>query len=152
MLWVLPINVPVLIVWAHNLAVHWFTPFSSHHNVLSIMPFILLVQTLTNGAMIPRNTTRYVVHIPNVASYLKGPQLMWPILIIDFDISPPSSSSSLPYTQQFTVFHTRTFSTTLWILLLCGLYLSIFPPLDSLSAPWKIVWWKVRILEQKERR
>ncbi|KAK2758383.1 GPI inositol deacylase [Arachnomyces sp. PD_36] len=59
MLWVLPINVPVLIVWAHNLAVHWLTPFSSHHNVLSIMPFILLVQTLTNGTMIPRNTTRF---------------------------------------------------------------------------------------------
>lgn len=57
MLWVLPINLPVLVVWIHNLAVHWLTPFSSHHNVLSIMPFILLVETLTGGKMIPRLTT-----------------------------------------------------------------------------------------------
>lgn len=53
MLWVLPINVPVLVVWIHNLAVHWLTPFSSHHNVLSIMPFILLVETLSSGMMVP---------------------------------------------------------------------------------------------------
>ncbi|KIW25327.1 uncharacterized protein PV07_08514 [Cladophialophora immunda] len=53
MLWVLPINVPVLVVWVHNLAVHWLTPFSSHHNVLSIMPFILLVETLSSGKMVP---------------------------------------------------------------------------------------------------
>ena len=58
MLWVLPINAPVLIVWWHNLAVHWLTPFSSHHNVLSIMPFILLVETLTGGKMLPRLSTR----------------------------------------------------------------------------------------------
>ncbi|EEH11596.1 GPI inositol-deacylase [Histoplasma capsulatum G186AR] len=58
MLWILPVNVPVFAVWVHNLAVHWWTPFSSHHNVLSIMPFILLVETLTNGHMIPRITSR----------------------------------------------------------------------------------------------
>ena len=58
MLWILPINIPVLVVWVHNLAVHWLTPFSSHHNVLSIMPFILLVETMTSGRMIPRVTTR----------------------------------------------------------------------------------------------
>ncbi|KAI9807690.1 MAG: GPI inositol deacylase [Sarcosagium campestre] len=65
MLWILPINVPVLVVWIHNLAVHWLTPFSSHHNVLSIMPFILLVETLTSGRMIPRITSRirYVTSI-----------------------------------------------------------------------------------------
>lgn len=53
MLWVLPINLPVLVVWIHNMAVHWLTPFSSHHNVLSIMPFILLVETLSSGVMVP---------------------------------------------------------------------------------------------------
>ena len=60
MLWVLPINIPVLVVWIHNLAVHWLTPFSSHHNVLSIMPFVLLVESLTGGTMIPRVQSRYV--------------------------------------------------------------------------------------------
>lgn len=60
MLWVLPINILVLIVWVHNLAVHWLTPFSSHHNVLSIMPFMILVETMTTGLMIPRIFSRYV--------------------------------------------------------------------------------------------
>ncbi|KAH8597242.1 GPI inositol-deacylase-like protein [Bisporella sp. PMI_857] len=58
MLWILPINLPILVVWVHNLAVHWLTPFSSHHNVLSIMPFVLLVETLTSGRMVPRVTSR----------------------------------------------------------------------------------------------
>ncbi|KAJ2898848.1 uncharacterized protein MKZ38_003607 [Zalerion maritima] len=58
MLWVLPINLPILVVWIKNLAVHWLTPFSSHHNVLSIMPFIFLVETLISGKMIPRVTSR----------------------------------------------------------------------------------------------
>ncbi|PWW73118.1 PGAP1-domain-containing protein [Tuber magnatum] len=58
MLWILPINLPVLAVWIHNLTVHWLTPFSSHHNLLSIMPFILLVETLTTGNMIPRIRNR----------------------------------------------------------------------------------------------
>jgi len=65
MLWILPINLPILVVWIHNLAVHWFTPFSSHHNVLSIMPFIFLVETLTSGKMVPRASGRFR-HITNV--------------------------------------------------------------------------------------
>ncbi|KAI9846615.1 MAG: GPI inositol deacylase [Sclerophora amabilis] len=58
MLWILPINLPVLVVWVHNLTVNWLTPFSSHHNVLSIMPIVLLVETLTSGKMIPRVSNR----------------------------------------------------------------------------------------------
>ncbi|KAF2713243.1 GPI inositol-deacylase-like protein [Pleomassaria siparia CBS 279.74] len=54
MIWILPINLPVLVVWVRNLTVHWLTPFSSHHNILSIMPFILLVETLSTGRMVPR--------------------------------------------------------------------------------------------------
>ncbi|KAJ5665419.1 uncharacterized protein N7477_007867 [Penicillium maclennaniae] len=65
MLWILPINVLVLLVWAHNLVVHWFMPFSSHHNVLSIMPFLLLVETMTSGAMIPRIVNRFK-HVTSV--------------------------------------------------------------------------------------
>ncbi|KAM0510744.1 hypothetical protein ACHAPE_010593 [Trichoderma viride] len=57
MMWVLPINLPILAVWVRNLAVHWLTPFSSHHNVLSIMPFILLVENLTTGKMVPQITS-----------------------------------------------------------------------------------------------
>ena len=61
MLWVLPINLPVLVVWVRNLAVHWLTPFSPHHNILSILPFILLVETLSTGRMIPRAQTRFSI-------------------------------------------------------------------------------------------
>jgi GPI inositol-deacylase len=58
MLWILPINLPVLVVWIRNLAVRWLTPFSSHHNILSILPYILLVETLSTGRMIPRVMSR----------------------------------------------------------------------------------------------
>jgi len=69
MLWILPINLPILVVWVHNLAVHWLTPFSSHHNVLSIMPFILLVETLTSGKMVPRVTSR-LRHLTSVFFFI----------------------------------------------------------------------------------
>lgn len=65
MMWVLPINLPILAVWIRNLAVHWLTPFSSHHNVLSIMPFILLVENLTTGRMVPQVTSQ-LRHVTNV--------------------------------------------------------------------------------------
>ena len=65
MLWVLPLHLPTLVVWVHNLAVHWLTPFTSHHNVLSIMPFILLVETMTGGSMVPRmaNSVKWITNI-----------------------------------------------------------------------------------------
>ena len=66
MLWILPINVPVLLVWIRNLSVHWLTPFSSHHNVLAIMPFLILVETMTGGRMIPRLTNPVAKYITNV--------------------------------------------------------------------------------------
>ncbi|KAK4193669.1 PGAP1-like protein-domain-containing protein [Podospora australis] len=65
MLWILPINMPTLVVWIHNLAVHWLTPFTSHHNVLSIMPFIVLVETLTTGKIVPPVTGR-LKHVTSI--------------------------------------------------------------------------------------
>ena len=59
MLWILPINIPVLVVWIRNLTVPWLTPFSPHHNILSIMPFVLLVEVLSTGYMIPRVQSRW---------------------------------------------------------------------------------------------
>jgi glycosylphosphatidylinositol deacylase len=61
MIWILPINLPVLVVWIRNLTFHWLTPFSSHHNILSVMPFILLVETLSTGRMLPRVQSQYRV-------------------------------------------------------------------------------------------
>lgn len=54
MLWVLPLNLPVLVVWVHNLAVPYWSAFGSHHNILAIAPFIVLVETLAGGVMVPR--------------------------------------------------------------------------------------------------
>ncbi|KAK3112947.1 GPI inositol deacylase [Teratosphaeriaceae sp. CCFEE 6253] len=68
MLWILPINMPVLVVWIHNLAVHWLTPFSTHHNLLSVLPYILLVEMLSTGSMVPRVTSR-VRYITNIATF-----------------------------------------------------------------------------------
>lgn len=58
MLWILPINMPVLVVWVHNLAVHWLTPFSTHHNLLCVLGYILLVEMMSTCNMIPRVTSR----------------------------------------------------------------------------------------------
>ncbi|WPG97809.1 Hypothetical protein R9X50_00059000 [Acrodontium crateriforme] len=58
MLGILPLNTLALIVWAHNLAVHWLTPFSAHQNVMSVLPYILLVEVMSTGSMIPRVKTR----------------------------------------------------------------------------------------------
>lgn len=44
MVWILPINVPIFVVFVHNLTISWSTPFSSHHNLLAIMPILLLVE------------------------------------------------------------------------------------------------------------
>ena len=71
MLWILPINIPTLVVWIHNLAVHWLTPFSSHHNVFSIMPYMLLVETLSTGRMIPRINS-WVRHITSIMLFGLG--------------------------------------------------------------------------------
>ncbi|CCG81487.1 GPI inositol-deacylase [Taphrina deformans PYCC 5710] len=53
MICVLPINIPILVVWVRNISVQWLTPFSSHHNVLSVAPIMLLVESLTNGWIAP---------------------------------------------------------------------------------------------------
>lgn len=44
MAWVLPVNVPVLVVFVKNLNINWTTPFSSHHNFMAVAPILALVQ------------------------------------------------------------------------------------------------------------
>jgi hypothetical protein len=61
MLWILPGNMPVLIVWFHNLAVRWLTPFSIHDNLLAVIGYIALVETMASGDMIPRVKGRCVL-------------------------------------------------------------------------------------------
>ncbi|KAI7718623.1 GPI inositol-deacylase-like protein [Hortaea werneckii] len=68
MLWILPINMPVLVVWIHNLAVHWLTPFSALHNLLAVLPLILLVETMRAGGMVPRVTGR-IRYLTNIALF-----------------------------------------------------------------------------------
>lgn len=66
MLWLIPINIPVLIVWIHDISLKWRTPFSSHHNVLAVLPIIILVQMLNQGYMIPRPTKTINIFLTKV--------------------------------------------------------------------------------------
>ena len=52
----LPINALILVVWVRNLAVGWLAPFSSDHNVLKIVGFLLNVEGIHSGKSIERNT------------------------------------------------------------------------------------------------
>lgn len=64
MLCLLPINALILVVWVRNLAVGWIAPFSSDHNVLSVMGFLLNVEALHSGKMLNRSGTGFVLHAP----------------------------------------------------------------------------------------
>jgi glycosylphosphatidylinositol deacylase len=56
MVWLLPINVPTLMVWAHNMSLQWVMPIHPYGNVLSIAPIILIAEKIASGKMIPRMT------------------------------------------------------------------------------------------------
>jgi GPI inositol-deacylase len=58
LLWILPINLPTLVVWTRNLLVHWLMPFSPPTNIASIAPIALLVEMMAMGRMVPRVTSR----------------------------------------------------------------------------------------------
>ncbi|KAL2261714.1 hypothetical protein VTK26DRAFT_3536 [Humicola hyalothermophila] len=65
MLWILPVNLPTLVVWIRNLTIQWFTPITTHHNVLSTVPFIILVEHQMTGSMVPRVGNRFK-HVTSV--------------------------------------------------------------------------------------
>ena len=71
MLCLLPINALILVVWVRNLAVGWLAPFSSDHNVLSVMGFLLNIEALHSGKMLNRSGNGYVL----IASAI--PVLTW---------------------------------------------------------------------------
>lgn len=48
---VVAINVPIIIVFLHNVAIGWETPFRSHHNFMAIAPIILLVNSNSTFSM-----------------------------------------------------------------------------------------------------
>ncbi|CAN6635993.1 GPI inositol-deacylase [Trichomonascus vanleenenianus] len=57
LMWLLPINVLVLVVWLRNLVDKWFWTISlgwTQHNFVSVAPIIVLVQKLASGEMMPR--------------------------------------------------------------------------------------------------
>lgn len=50
---VVAINAPIIVVFLHNVAIKWETPFRSHHNVLAIAPIIFLVSANSTFSMPP---------------------------------------------------------------------------------------------------
>ncbi|GAA5974580.1 hypothetical protein JCM5350_001203 [Sporobolomyces pararoseus] len=53
----LPMNALILIVWVRNLAVGSFAPFSSDHQVFSILGFLAVVESVHSGKMLSRLST-----------------------------------------------------------------------------------------------
>ncbi|KAK7207061.1 PGAP1-like protein-domain-containing protein [Myxozyma melibiosi] len=53
LLWLLPINVPILVVWIHGLPMQWTTPFSSDHNPLYTLPISMMVEILAASRLVP---------------------------------------------------------------------------------------------------
>ncbi|KAI7345250.1 GPI inositol-deacylase-like protein [Hortaea werneckii] len=123
MLWILPINMPVLVVWIHNLAVHWLTPFSALHNLLAVLPLILLVETMRAGGMVPRVTSR-IRYLTNIALFafalyaavygvtyayrlhhLVNALCAWLFLIHLSASSSSSGSGSVPFTLSQQLLH-----------------------------------------------
>ncbi|KAI5475779.1 glycosylphosphatidylinositol deacylase [Pseudohyphozyma bogoriensis] len=54
MMSLIPLAALILVVWVRNLAVGWLAPFSSDHNVLNIVGFLLNAEALHSGKMIQR--------------------------------------------------------------------------------------------------
>lgn len=52
MLLIVPICVPIVVVFFHNFAVNWKTPFRSHHNFLAVLPIMCLEFAMQSGLMI----------------------------------------------------------------------------------------------------
>lgn len=80
MIWILPINVPIIIVLIHNLALNWKTSFSSHHNILSILP--ILIRTNLDGSYPIKNWLSYlqyfmVIYIINYSFFYGSINTFW---------------------------------------------------------------------------
>ncbi|KAH3668028.1 hypothetical protein OGAPHI_001782 [Ogataea philodendri] len=92
MLWILPVNVPVLIVWIHNFSLRWATPFSSHHNFLAIISIVFLVQNNVAGNIVPRPTspvtifvTKFLIAYFSLCSLIYGTRhLFWLHYLLNF--------------------------------------------------------------------
>ncbi|KAL6951320.1 hypothetical protein ACO0OE_000555 [Hanseniaspora uvarum] len=54
MLLIVPISVPIVVVFFHNFAVNWKTAFRSHHNFLAVLPIMGLEFSLQSNLMISR--------------------------------------------------------------------------------------------------
>ncbi|ODV58435.1 Bst1p, partial [Ascoidea rubescens DSM 1968] len=65
-LWTLPINITIIIVFIHNFAVNWRTGFSSHHNFVSIIAILLLVERNSNKVMINQNKSKIMKDVTNL--------------------------------------------------------------------------------------
>lgn len=60
MMGLLPSSAFILVVWVRNLAVGWLAPFSTDHNILNVLGFLLNVEALHSGKMLNRTSARCV--------------------------------------------------------------------------------------------
>ncbi|ODV84097.1 hypothetical protein CANARDRAFT_201741 [[Candida] arabinofermentans NRRL YB-2248] len=92
MLWILPVNIPVLIVWVHNFSLRWATPFSSHHSFMAVISIVLLIQNNVAGNMVSRPSgkvaafvTKFILAYFSLYSLLYGTRhLFWLHYLFNF--------------------------------------------------------------------
>ncbi|CUS25088.1 LAQU0S26e00760g1_1 [Lachancea quebecensis] len=63
MLFLVPINAPIVMVFMRNFAIRWETPFRSHHNCLAILPIILLIESNARSRIPLRSSTNNLISL-----------------------------------------------------------------------------------------
>lgn len=66
MLFLVPINAPIVMVFMRNFAIKWETPFRSHHNCLAILPIILLIESNARFRLPLRSPNRNLTSVATV--------------------------------------------------------------------------------------
>lgn len=63
LLWLLPSNGAILLVWLRNLQAGWWRPFPSDHNVFAILGVVLLVEHLGSGRDLRPPPNKWTIYI-----------------------------------------------------------------------------------------
>ncbi|SCU81395.1 LANO_0B02938g1_1 [Lachancea nothofagi CBS 11611] len=63
MIFLVPINAPIVMVFMRNFAIRWETPFRSHHNFLAVLPIILLIESNARYRMPLKTSSRDLISV-----------------------------------------------------------------------------------------
>jgi glycosylphosphatidylinositol deacylase len=69
LLWLLPVNAPVLVVWARDLLANWRQPFVGDHNVLRVVGIVAVVVACEGGRSLSPARRDQCVQQSSLTSY-----------------------------------------------------------------------------------